>query len=725
MFIKLKHSTIYKKMLFQFSIIFAAAIILICVVSYAVSDISIKSKINKLDMQNLRLLERTVEQRVEKINTAAINVITDDILKKNFSELSVEDKMYIIQKLLPGVGKESGVLASELYYYNDGKKIKANANRVSDDSWMGYYAENYPVGPGGAYLANPEEHSIVLVKGFPVMSGGEKGALSIVVNAEKLFGQEADNLTLVVDENGNRVCGNTDLYENLRNNKNYTSIISANEKSSKIRLAGKRAVISVLKSDINGWIYLRVHNYLDFYREIVILRNCLAALGLICILAGLYIYSVSIRKISSPITKMISKFGVYKTGSSGSGSKNEFENLDLIVENIIRQKELLEKFHNSSRDWAFAGIILKLCYGNVAEGEEANIEKQLAAQGFKTEGREFSAVVIQITDVGESVKQTGRIELLSDAVLSYLKYDKIVGIVSSNGDFEHIMHTVEAIKAHIGHEFGVKSHIGIGNSRKKLTDMHISFQEAFDALKFYKIYSDSEIIHINDCRYSDDANIHGYSVEKEELMFKYIKMGDYDNAEKTLDEICRMVISSNRSSEYIRYVMWQLLNAISRCLMTIGFNYEKIVGNEAKEFEDFRSLNSIDEMIVFIKDRLRIVTKYLMDKRISNNGMTVSRIKEYINGHYSEPLSLELFSQTMKLTPAYISHIFKSETGENIKSYITNVRLEKATEMISATDLTFETIAARVGYDSARSFYRAFKNKYGVTPSSFRKDSPQ
>lgn len=74
--------------------------------------------------------------------------------------------------------------------------------------------------------------------------------------------------------------------------------------------------------------------------------------------------------------------------------------------------------------------------------------------------------------------------------------------------------------------------------------------------------------------------------------------------------------------------------------MTIGFNYEKIVGNEAKEFEDFRSLNSIDEMIVFIKDRLRIVTKYLMDKRISNNGMTVSRIKEYINGHFSEPLLL-------------------------------------------------------------------------------------
>ena len=58
--------------------------------------------------------------------------------------------MYIIQKLLPGIGKESGVLAAELYYYNDEKKIKANANRVSDDSWMGYYAENYPFGPGGA-----------------------------------------------------------------------------------------------------------------------------------------------------------------------------------------------------------------------------------------------------------------------------------------------------------------------------------------------------------------------------------------------------------------------------------------------------------------------------------------------------------------------------------------------------------------------------------------------
>ena len=94
------------------------------------------------------------------------------------------------------------------------------------------------------------------------------------------MGQEADSLTLVVDENGNRVCGNTDLYENLQNNKNYTNIISANEKSLKIRFAGKRAVISVLKSDINGWIYLRVHNYLDFYREIVISEKLSCRAGL-------------------------------------------------------------------------------------------------------------------------------------------------------------------------------------------------------------------------------------------------------------------------------------------------------------------------------------------------------------------------------------------------------------------------------------------------------------
>ena len=93
-------------------------------------------------------------------------------------------------------------------------------------------------------------------------------------------GQEADSLTLVVDENGNRVCGNTDLYENLQNNKNYTNIISANEKSLKIRFAGKRVVISVLKSDINGWIYLRVHNYLDFYREIVISEKLSCRAGL-------------------------------------------------------------------------------------------------------------------------------------------------------------------------------------------------------------------------------------------------------------------------------------------------------------------------------------------------------------------------------------------------------------------------------------------------------------
>lgn len=69
----------------------------------------------------------------------------------------------------------------------------------------------------------------------------------------------------------------------------------------------------------------------------------------------------------------------------------------------------------------------------------------------------------------------------------------------------------------------------------------------------------------------------------------------------------------------------------------------------------------------------------------------------------------------------YFSHMFKNETGINYKTYLTNIRLEKAVELLMESDFKLYEICERVGYKNVRTFVDAFKKKYRVSPISYKK----
>ena len=72
------------------------------------------------------------------------------------------------------------------------------------------------------------------------------------------------------------------------------------------------------------------------------------------------------------------------------------------------------------------------------------------------------------------------------------------------------------------------------------------------------------------------------------------------------------------------------------------------------------------------------------------------------------------------MTASYLSYLFKVKSGSNFKEYIDGLRLERARELLSGTDMKVEEIARAVGYDNSYSFTRFFKNNMGLTPKEFR-----
>ena len=69
---------------------------------------------------------------------------------------------------------------------------------------------------------------------------------------------------------------------------------------------------------------------------------------------------------------------------------------------------------------------------------------------------------------------------------------------------------------------------------------------------------------------------------------------------------------------------------------------------------------------------------------------------------------------------SYISQLFRRKTGGKFIDYLNDVRIEKACELLAASDRKIYQIARAVGYDNPKYFFRLFHKKTGVTPEEYR-----
>lgn len=101
----------------------------------------------------------------------------------------------------------------------------------------------------------------------------------------------------------------------------------------------------------------------------------------------------------------------------------------------------------------------------------------------------------------------------------------------------------------------------------------------------------------------------------------------------------------------------------------------------------------------------------------------ISFVIQRMNAEYDKPHSLEDYAAMCCMSKYHFLRIFKEVTGCSPIEYRNSIRLEHAKEWLSDTDNTIEKISGRVGYTSNAYFCHAFKRKFGLSPSQYRKNN--
>ena len=105
------------------------------------------------------------------------------------------------------------------------------------------------------------------------------------------------------------------------------------------------------------------------------------------------------------------------------------------------------------------------------------------------------------------------------------------------------------------------------------------------------------------------------------------------------------------------------------------------------------------------------------------NAVNVSSISvmavDYIQRNFTEAISLDNLAEKLGISPFYLSKIIKRSTGRNFTDLISELRIEKARELLK-TDLSIKEVTYKSGFNSQNYFSKIFRKYVGVTPTEYK-----
>lgn len=129
--------------------------------------------------------------------------------------------------------------------------------------------------------------------------------------------------------------------------------------------------------------------------------------------------------------------------------------------------------------------------------------------------------------------------------------------------------------------------------------------------------------------------------------------------------------------------------------------------------ESFHEFDVLEPILSCLLKRLSYYNKK------ENSNPIVKQIKQYIQEHINEQITLKEVAQALFFSPVYCSAIFKKETGTSIIDYCLNEKIKLSKRLIIES-VELQPIAEELGFSSYNYFSRTFKKREGITPIQYK-----
>ncbi len=197
---------------------------------------------------------------------------------------------------------------------------------------------------------------------------------------------------------------------------------------------------------------------------------------------------------------------------------------------------------------------------------------------------------------------------------------------------------------------------------------------------------------------------------------------DIESVLRIAENFCSNTLNASiNSGSQVLALISEAYESFLHLIRSNRFNHASLETLSASFTAKMAHCGSLDKLLIEFKHFVTSAVQYIANEKKQENTKPVRTAKQYIMEKYMHPISLDEVSEIVNFNPSYFSSMFKKECGKNFSEYVSEVRLNKAKELLKETKLSVADICVAVGYHDIKHFTQTFKKFTGIKPGEYRK----
>lgn len=394
--------------------------------------------------------------------------------------------------------------------------------------------------------------------------------------------------------------------------------------------------------------------------------------------------------------------------------------LSALVSRRLRSAEIAEKSAeygiSLSADW-FQASVISVDYIHEEQDACSQVVKAVSLRDNSERNLQLFAV-LNIAEEICSKQGTGRVFIHRDDIV-------LLSMGGGAGEADMMAQTfaiLEEVLQKVQRFLKLTVTAGVGTVCALPDLLFQSFGDALQALDYRLILGNNRVIWIEDVE-SRSSRLLSYDELTQQSLIRTIKLGTVQELRAVIDELFGGLDADQVSAQDFQIFLLELITSILRVAKESG-SPDGFINSGFSSLSALHKFNNMGEA----KQWIITVCTQLMDSiatgRQSSYKQLIDQAKDYIRSHYEETdISIGKVCRHLHISTGYFSSIFKKELKMTFVSYLLQIRLEAAKELLRSTELKAFEIAERIGFADPNYFSFCFRKKYGQSPKEYKNSS--
>lgn len=703
----------------------------------------IRAQTSRINENLLSMVQQEIDNEIKNIQKIESRLALDNGVQnlsqqKGSFSLKNQPSLYHLYNELKIISVAETLFNHVFVYFPTTEKISSSLGNMDISLYYELYYKNGNTDFEAfkEYLALRHYNDVLPLTG----ADGQNLLLFTTSSLNANAGESAATIGIIVD--ADQFCqkllfGKWDekMHIRIADSQNDTICIDAKSEALPKQMPKDSYIVTSVSSNATDWTYEAIVPKALIDREAYEIQIW-SAIGLfICIISGFGIASWLARKNYNPLRLLTENFAnqaSLKSSDKIEKRVDEYQWLNQQMNHFFKEhidtQRLLKNSRKTLKTYYLSQMLMEHCESRPQEQSGIMLHSETyavvllkpeikgeSAEGQPDEGEQALRKFIIANVLSEICQNHFEVEMTEMGQ----QEAAIIGMNEpSPENMELLQECVENLQQITEESFSFSCTALLGTACSGIGGIHESYMQA-QAMEEYINLLDMPVLRYD--KVQDLRFVYEYPEELELKIIHAMKIGDEKTAGQCMMEVFDRNLSGQVKANTYRCLIFDMIGTLLKGANTGGYHH---ADREIELLEQLSVKTPVEEARDSFLKCLALICSQIRQIRMqaSSDHIFSQKVEMYVKENFTDPdLNISIASQHFRMTPSYLSSLYKKQTGKSLLEFINNVRIDFA-ERLLKEGCSVADAAEQSGFRDSASFIRAFKKKKGITPGQLKKE---